>query len=264
MLGDSVRRRLPAPRPWRRLGRDEPPGERRIRWRFWLPALASALALPFAIGYAVAVVVVFPPREVRGAGIEVPRLIGLEVSRAEADARAAGLGDLEVSRLPHPTRVSGIVLAQSPLEGQELRAGATVHVAVSAGPPRAAVPDVIGFTADRAEALLTRLGFGVTRIDEESTVEQGRVTQVDPAPGIVRELPTAVTLTVSLGPPPDTLMGVDTFFGPDTLMPVLPADTLLPDTLLPGVRIDTLRSRDTLQSAINETRGTPARPSGVP
>lgn len=264
MLGDSVRRRLPAPRPWRRSGQERQAGDGGgVRWRFWIPALVSALALPFAIGYIVAVFVLFPPQEVRGAGIEVPRLIGLELDRAQADARATGLGELEITRLPHPSRPPGIVTAQSPLEGQELRAGATVRVAVSAGRPRVAIPDVIGFSADRADGLLTRLGFGVVRIDEESTVEQGRVTRVDPAPGAVRELPSTVSLMVSTGPPPDTLFGIDTLLPglpSDTLSPGVPSDTLVPrlpsDTLMPGVppdtprtgvRIDTLGVRDTVR-----------------
>lgn len=261
MLGDSVRRRLPASRPWRRSGRERPGGDGGgIRWRFWIPALVSALGLPFAIGYMVAVFLLFPPREVRGAGIEVPRLIGLELDRAREDARAAGLGDLEVTRLPHQDRPAGIVTAQSPLEGQELRAGATVRVAVSAGRPRVAIPDVIGFSADRAEGLLTRLGFGVVRIDEESTVERDRVTWVDPAPGAVRALPSTVSLMVSTGPPPDTL------FELDTLLPGLPSDTPLPglpsDTLRPGVRIDTLGVRDTLRRAIDQSGGNPRTAEG--
>lgn len=247
MLGDSVRRRLPASRPWRRLGRERPAGEGGARWRFWIPALVAALAAPFAIGYAVAVLVLFPPREVRGQGIEVPRLIGLELGRAREDARAAGLGDLEVSRLPHPTRASGVVTAQSPLEGQELRAGATVRVAVSDGRPTATIPDVVSFSAERAEGLLARLGFGVVRIDEESTVEQGRVTRVDPVPGTMRELPSTVTVMVSTGPPLDTLFDID------SLMQGFPSDTLRPRT-----RIDTIGSRDTTR----QTRGTATPPPG--
>lgn len=252
MLGDSVRRRLPASRPWRRRGQERPGGDGGgPRWRFWVPALLSALVLPFAIGYAFAVFVLFPPREVRGAAIEVPRLTGFDLSRARAEARAAGLGDLDVTRLPHPTRASGTVTAQSPLEGQDLHAGAAVRVAVSTGRPQATVPDVVGFTADRAEGLLSRLGFGVVRTDEESTIEKGRVTQVDPLPGTVRELPSTVSLMVSTGPPPDTLFG-------DTLMPGFRRDTLGPrlprDTLRPRLRNDTLGARDTTLGARDTVR----------
>jgi beta-lactam-binding protein with PASTA domain len=37
-----------------------------------------------------------------------------------------------------------------------------VRVALSAGRPRAVVPDVIGFSATRAESLLRRAGFEVS------------------------------------------------------------------------------------------------------
>ena len=55
MLGDSVRRRQ-ARKPRRAPAGATP---RRVRWKFWAPVLLAVLALPFAIGYAVAVFVVF-------------------------------------------------------------------------------------------------------------------------------------------------------------------------------------------------------------
>jgi serine/threonine-protein kinase len=183
-----------------------------VRWKFWLPALLAAITLPFAIGYAVAVLVLFPAPEVVAVGIPVPELVGLRADQAEARLREAGLGGLEITELPHPDRAAGVVMAQSPLPGQQLRAGAAVRVAVSSGPPRAVVPDIIGFSAERAAELLTRLGFDVLRQDEESEEALGRVLAIQPAPGSERELPATVTLVVSAGLPlpPDTFPRVDT------------------------------------------------------
>lgn len=245
MLGDSVRRRLPASR-FRRARPPRSPSGRGTRWRFWVPALLAVLALPFAIGYAVAMLVLFPAPEVQGAGIEVPSLIGLDVRRAEVRAREAGLNGVEATQLPHPTRPAGVVTAQSPLEGQRLRPGANIRLAVSTGRPRATVPDVAGFSAERATGLLVRLGFAVTEVEEENTADAGRVIRVSPVAGSERELPATVTLIVSTGPP----LPLDSLFPFDTLRP------FQPDTLRPPVRIDTLFS-----AAGNGTR-TQAR--GVP
>lgn len=199
MLGDSVKRRA---RPTRKAATRKPraAGEPPA-WRKPLLGLA-ALALPFLIGYLIAVFVMFPPPDVAAQGIAVPSLFGKTVEEARADVSAAGLGNLEITRLPHPEAVEGIVTAQSPLPGQQLRDGAPVRVAVSSGVPRVTVPNLADFPSDRAAALLTRLGFRVQRNEEESDEEAGRVIRQDPAPGTVVTVPARVVIWVSSGPPP--------------------------------------------------------------
>jgi serine/threonine-protein kinase len=202
MLGDGVRRRLG------RLGRmrAHATGSERRQLRTRLPAIAAALALPFAIGYLVAIFVVFPAPDVAAQGIPVPALVGLAVADAERQLAAASLGPLEVTPLPHPTVPEGTVTAQSPLPGQQLRAGSPVRAAVSSGVPRVMIPDLIGFPVERAASLLTRLGFQVQRVDRPSDTEAGRVLRLDPPPGTERALPSHVTVYVSAGRPP----GVET------------------------------------------------------
>jgi eukaryotic-like serine/threonine-protein kinase len=205
MLGDSVRRRnQPRAKPERLPPQEDGPG---IRWKLWGPILASAAVLPFLIGYALAVWILFPPPEVAGEGIAVPQLRGRSTGDAQAALASAGLGGLDITRLPHPRLPAGTVIAQSPLPGQQLRAGVGVRVAVSSGVPRVVVPDVVGFQVERARGLLERLGFAVQQVDEEGDTEAGRVTGLEPGPGARLPLPATVQLTVSTGPPallPDT------------------------------------------------------------
>ena len=196
MLGDSVRRRQPGgargsarePRPTdgRSFGsrlRGLFSGAGGGKWRPLLIALPVAIIVPFLIGYLIAVFVLFPPTELSAAGVPVPDLIGSSASDAQRALAAAGLGELEPEMLPHPNAPAGQVLAQSPLPGQQLRAGATVRVALSAGPPRALVPDVIGFSATRAESLLRRAGVDVAVVTEASVAPAGRVLRTEPEPG---------------------------------------------------------------------------------
>lgn len=216
MLGDSVRRRQPKRRSPREPGEPRAPGER--DWKRILIALAAALIVPFAIGYFVAVYVLFPPTQVSGSGTPVPDLKGSTTSEAQRELVAAGLGDLEITELPHPDADPGTVIAQSPLPGQQLRPGADVRIALSSGPARVMVPDVLGFGADRAESMLTRAGFTVTRAEQESPAPEGRVIRTDPQPGEPLLLPASVTLIVSTGPAavtdpgafPDSAAGTDT------------------------------------------------------
>jgi len=204
MLGDSLKRRsgrektAPSDAP-------ETAG-RRWRPRHWLAVLA-ALTLPFLAGYAVAVRILFPPPAVAATGIPVPALVGKDLETAERDAGSIGLGPLEVMQLPSPTESAGVVIAQSPLAGQQMRNGARIRVAVSTGKPRVLVPDVVGFPVERAASLLSRLGFQAQRIDTESAEPRGQVLSVDPEPGTRLELPARVVITVSQGAPatpPDT------------------------------------------------------------
>lgn len=198
MLGDSVRRRHPSRRP--------PPVREERKgvlpdwsWQRWLAVVASAAILPFLIGYVIAVFVLFPAPPTAAGGIPTPDLVGANEREAAAELTAAGLGPASSTRLPHPTAPAGTVIAQSPLPGQELRAGASVRVAVSTGVPRATVPDVVGFTEGRAAALLQRFGFTVAREIEASEEETGRVTRTDPSAGRDLALPARITIHVSDG-----------------------------------------------------------------
>lgn len=206
MLGDSLRRRQPQRAT---SGRPEP-GTRRFRWKPVLIALPFALALPFLLGYLIATRLIFPPPPAALGGVPVPDLVGRSAAEAQQALVAAGLGELQPSELPHPSAPSGQVVAQSPLPGQQLRSGTAVRVALSAGRPRATVPDVQGFGADRAEELLRRSGFATERLQEENPLAAGRVVRTEPGPGEALTLPATVRVIISSGPP------------------VLPADTIPP------------------------------------
>ena len=205
LLGDSIKRRLA--RVAKRPARQKTTTSSSAHWtaRHWA-LLAAAAALPFVVGYAIAVFLLFPPPEVAGEGILVPDLVGRTVDDARSDLGALQLTLRDTTPLPSETAPAGTILAQAPLAGQQLRAGRGVRVAVSSGRPRVLVPDVIGFPIERAAALLARLGFQVQRIDELSGAEPGRVLSLDPPPGEELQLPARVTITVSA---PDTVQ-VDT------------------------------------------------------
>jgi beta-lactam-binding protein with PASTA domain len=107
-----------------------------------LGILAGVTLLMFVIGYFTAVRILFPPLEEPENGIVVPDLAGQTVEGAQRTLRALGLRVTEVMAIEHPTEPEGLVTAQSPLPGQQLREMGAVRLAVSAGalPVRAAVP----------------------------------------------------------------------------------------------------------------------------
>jgi beta-lactam-binding protein with PASTA domain len=202
MLGDSIRRRRGIGRRRAPRSRDaKPPRGDGLRWRVWVPASLAVIALSFGLGYLLAVRVLFPPSPPGVAGVRVPELVGLSQTEARRELTAAGLTVADVMELPHPDRPAGVVLAQSPLGEQHVPPGTSVALAVSIGQSRAAVPDVIGFTAERAAELLGRRGFQIGRRDRLSDAPVGQVLGTEPAAGTELTLPAAVTLLVSMGPP---------------------------------------------------------------
>lgn len=211
-VGDSIRRRQRRPRPPR------PDGRARRRWpRLLLMGLATA-AVAFGLGYAVAVLFLFPAPAAAAPGIVVPSLVGQDTLGAARQLAARGLSLGTVTALPDPAVAPGGIVAQDALAGQQLRRGAEVNVAVSTGPARATLPDVTGFPVARAAALLAALGFQASQQAAPSPAAAGNVIAVSPAPGGVYELPAAVLLTVSSGPPPqDSAAVADTAAARDTL-----------------------------------------------
>ncbi len=176
---------------------------RPVKWGVVIPATIAALLLPFGVGYAIAVFVLFPsPKVEGGGGIVVPNLVGLSIAEAEQMLSEAGLGGLATMEVPNPDATAGRVTAQDPLAGQQLRAGTGVSVSVSSGRPRIAVPDVEGLTAEAAGQVLRRLGFDARILEEGSMVTEGRVFRMDPVAGTRMQVPSTVTIVVSTGPTP--------------------------------------------------------------
>jgi hypothetical protein len=222
MLGESIRRR-------RGLGRkrgtetdeqrEQSPGGPRLRWQVWVPAALGAVLLSFGLGYLIAVRMLFPPPAVPAIGVQVPDVIGLSAAEAQRAIMEVGLTLDSVTRMPHPRTPQGVVLAQTPVGGQQVRNGGGVGVAVSIGPARALVPDVRGFTADRAAELLGRRGFQVSLRERLSDEPAGEVVGVEPAAGTELQLPAAVTLHVSMGPPLPPPLEEDTVLFQERIWP---------------------------------------------
>lgn len=168
----------------------------------------SVGAIAFFASYVVAVRILFPPLPEPKNGIAVPSVIGLTVPQAEARMRQLGLRVTESTQIAHPTQPPGIVIAQSPLPGQQLRALGSVRLGVSSGLPRVPVPNVIGFSAERARSAMAAVGFQTEEMTIEDEMPAGTVVRVSPPVGSDETVPSRVLLYVSSGPPPvvpDTL-----------------------------------------------------------
>jgi beta-lactam-binding protein with PASTA domain len=224
MLGDSIRRRRPVrsrPDAKGRKGRAAPAGRdpdgapRRgpnagwlfggwlggsPAWLRWLVAAALVLVISFFGGYILATVFVFPPPATAGAGVPVPSLYGLDRNAAEQRLREVGLGVGTVTELATGRAGEGRVIAQEPIPDQQLRPGASVALAVSAGSPTVRVPPVTGLRGATARDLLEAAGFEVAMQTVRAPGPVEAVLRTDPAAGTAVRLPASITVVVNLGP----------------------------------------------------------------
>ncbi|MBW3553735.1 MAG: PASTA domain-containing protein [Gemmatimonadetes bacterium] len=201
VLGDTLRRRNPAPPAGARPRPVKPRRGPAASWARWLLAAIVILLGSFGTGYLLATQVLFPAPETAGTGVSVPDLYGADREGAEGTLVAAGLGVGRVLTLPSLDVPAGRVLAQSPVAGQQLRPGATVDVTLSAGPPELLIPPLDGLGENAARALLEEAGFAVDVKQIPSPAAAGTVARTDPPSGTATQPPATVTLFVSIGPP---------------------------------------------------------------
>lgn len=208
-LGSSMRRRRGA--SGGSSGKRGPKRKGGSRWPGLVPSGKGGQLLLLAVvallagsggGYLYATQVVFPADEAEVADFRsVPDLRGMNLEEARTALGDMGLELGEVDSIRHPEASESRIVGQTPLPGQLGVPGGLVDMTISLGPERRPVPDVSRLIASRALTVLQTTGFEVQVDSTESDAPAGRVVETDPAAGEEVTLPSAVRMTVSLGPP---------------------------------------------------------------
>jgi beta-lactam-binding protein with PASTA domain len=135
--------------------------------------------------------------------LTVPNVVGLTQAAATSAITNAGLTLGLVTISPSTTVPQGSVVSQNPAAGAQIDAGSAVTLVVSSGPPLVVVPDVEGSTQDQATIAIEGAGLtiGVVSTVTSTTVPADQVITQSPVAGTLATPGTAVTLTVSSGPP---------------------------------------------------------------
>jgi eukaryotic-like serine/threonine-protein kinase len=136
----------------------------------------------------------------------VPNVVGQSIDAATANLHAAGFN-------PNPTYVNnstapqGQVIHQTPAPGSTEPKGTSVALQVSNGPPKANVPDVVGYTSQQAVQTLESDGFKViqqyTSVTDPS--QDNVVQNQNPPGGSSTTKGSTVTIVIgqhAQGPPP--------------------------------------------------------------
>ena len=133
-----------------------------------------------------------PPRET------VPDVVGQTQEAAVADLTAAKF-KADVTQA-FSDKQAGVVIAQEPKAGANLKEGSSVALTVSKGQKPVEVPDVVGTTSSEATATLREAGLGVNLVPVPSDQPGGTVLAQSPKAGATAKSGTKVRLNVAQSP----------------------------------------------------------------
>ena len=144
--------------------------------------------------------------------VTVANVVGQPATDAQNALRALGLTPV-TTNAANATIASGVVVSQTPNQGERVKSGTDVTLVVSTGKAPITLPDLIGKSQSDATNALDQLGIKNYRVDtkESADVPQGQVISQDPVAGPIKP-DTIVVLTVSAGPgqiPIDNVVGLD-------------------------------------------------------
>ena len=171
---------------------DHPYDEERNRW---LPWLIGALVLLLVAGAAAAAYFISRPKQVL-----VPKVVGLQYPVAKALLEH---DDFQVTSINVTSRQTpGIVISESPSQGQKADKGSTVTLSVSEGLGNTTIPSVLGLSESAAKKLLRHKHLDVRVVMLPSQdFSPGNATGTDPKSGSTVAAGTPVTLFISSGKP---------------------------------------------------------------
>ena len=131
--------------------------------------------------------------------VALPSVVGQDVSDAKATLEDLGL---KVTIVPKESdEPVNRVLKQSPTANRNVEEGSTVELTVAAEKTKVAVPAVVGFDDNDANAAISKAGLVPRRAVEASdSVAEGKVIRTSPAAGTQVDKGTTVTFVVSSGP----------------------------------------------------------------
>ncbi len=137
------------------------------------------------------------------AQVEVPNVVGMSSSDAEAALQQAGLTLGSATQQTSTSAPAGVVIGQDPGAGEKVDKGSAVNIVISSGSPTPtptvtmiAVPGVLGSDEATATAILQAAGFVVDPVYQPGPEPAGTVVAQSPAGGALREQGDTVTITV--------------------------------------------------------------------
>jgi hypothetical protein len=171
----------------------------RIRTLFRLFMLFTVLV---AVGLISAITTI--RLSIRGHQEAMPTLVGAPLDAAQRMASGLGLELTVEDKLFSIQYPANQIVSQQPPPGTRVKVGQHAHVLVSLGPPRVAVPNLMGSSLRAAQITAIQRGLNVGDVASVPWpgTEAEQVVAQDPAPSAANVLSPVVNLLVSRSAPP--------------------------------------------------------------
>jgi len=136
--------------------------------------------------------------------IQVPMLKGEKMAEAQALLKGHELSVGKISFEEDPMQPAGVVIGQTPEEGQMVEAGSAVNLLVNRGTEMVVTVPVKGDTLQQANERLEEAGLSLGEVTPitHATVPKGIIIDQSIRPGVEVEKGTGVDVRVSMGPEP--------------------------------------------------------------
>ena len=144
--------------------------------------------------------------------VPVPGVVGLtlEDARLRLEGEGFTIGEITIEKTDEVAE--NTVISTDPAADTPALQGSTVDIVVAGPPDSVQVPgQVVGMTEIDARALLEAPPYDftvTTAVQSSSTIPEGTVIEINPGPGALVEIGSAVTIVVSTGPQPITVPSV--------------------------------------------------------
>jgi eukaryotic-like serine/threonine-protein kinase len=151
----------------------------RLEWLFRMGMLVFVLAAAAFLSGVMAM-----RFAIQGRQVDMPNLVGKNVTDAQAILRSHGL-DIKIADRVYSDLPANAVVRQSPLAGEHVKISQDAHVVLSLGPQNVTIPGLGGASLRIARIQLLQAGLQLGEVTPFSSPEMSAdtVLQQDPPPG---------------------------------------------------------------------------------
>jgi beta-lactam-binding protein with PASTA domain len=148
---------------------------------------------------------------IHGREVRVPNLVGMAPAEAERACANTGMSMAVEGRFYSPQVPEGKIVSQTPPAGSMVRRGWRMGVAISLGPQRVSIPDVVGNSERAAEMNIRRRGLELGTVAAASIPDQAAnvVVAQDPPGNAAGVSSPRVNLLVNAPTMPEALLMPD-------------------------------------------------------
>jgi beta-lactam-binding protein with PASTA domain len=150
---------------------------------------------------------------IHGREVAMPKVVGMSMADANRAAAASGLFLYVEDRFYSADMPEGRILSQLPPAGESVRRGTRIRIALSLGPQKLVIPNLVGQSERAAEMNIARRGLEVGSVAVASLpgVPPDQVAAQSPPPNATNAASPKVNLLVSASPDPAS----DLYLTPD-------------------------------------------------